>query len=115
MEYGYPLICARWESSSASHIGKLAFDNLKKNFSGLSLSNIPTGTSVKSAIFGSLGKAAAMAIAQTTVSSTKDTADLFKKARQNARITGKILGHLLACGFDFSKYSVSLIGFSLGS
>ena len=40
---------------------------------------------------------------------------LFKKARNNAKLTGKVLGHFLAQNTLFDSQSISLIGFSLGS
>ena len=50
--------------------------------------------------------------AYNTLSATNDA---FMKARTNAKITGKVLGHYLALGNEFQTYSISLIGFSLGS
>ncbi len=41
--------------------------------------------------------------------------ELFKKARNNAKLTGKVLGHFLAQNALFDSQSISLIGFSLGS
>ena len=41
--------------------------------------------------------------------------EVFKLARENARKTGKLLGHFLALNPQFDSYSVSLMGFSLGS
>ena len=56
-----------------------------------------------------------MTVMETVSNTGQETAVMFKKARENARLTGKILGHYLALGLQFDSYSISLIGFSLGS
>jgi hypothetical protein len=54
-------------------------------------------------------------LVETVHTTTSDTMDLFKIARNNAKITGKVLGHFLAQNILFDSQSISLIGFSLGS
>jgi hypothetical protein len=39
---------------------------------------------------------------------------LFKEAKKLAKETGRLLGVALACGWPFTKQTVSLLGFSLG-
>lgn len=56
-----------------------------------------------------------MTVIKTATKTTTDTVSLFKSARENARMSGKLLGHYLSQGLQFDSYSVSLIGFSLGS
>jgi hypothetical protein len=76
-----------------------------------------------SAIFGGMkGLAAGLisvenvkTVIETVQNTGSETATMFKKARENARITGKILGHYLGLGVHFDSFSISLIGFSLGS
>lgn len=111
-----PLIAVCWEASSALDLGSIALDNIK-NMKG----NIKF--SATSAVFGGVSgfakslltidniKTVASAVHKTTVEGSQ----LFKKARENARRSGKILGHYLAHGLNLESYSVSLIGFSLGS
>ena len=52
-------------------------------------------------------------------SSVSDGADTFKAARENAKITGKLLAHFLAMSAEqsplFGDHTFSLMGFSLGS
>jgi len=40
---------------------------------------------------------------------------LFNKAKQNAKLTGKMVGIALALGYPFKLQTISLIGFSLGT
>ena len=42
-------------------------------------------------------------------------ADVFKYAKKNAKMTGKLLAYTLAMLFPFPTQSVSLVGFSLGN
>jgi len=42
-------------------------------------------------------------------------ADVFKYAKKNAKLTGKLLAHSLAIGWPFPTQSVSFVGFSLGN
>lgn len=42
-------------------------------------------------------------------------ADVFKYAKTNAKMTGKLLAYTLAIGYPFPTQSVSLVGFSLGN
>lgn len=73
----------------------------------------------KKSIFGGVSGIAKSLLTVENLKSVKQTFDdgtgLFKKARENAKLTGKILGQFLAHNFHFDSYSVSLIGFSLGS
>jgi hypothetical protein len=63
-------------------------------------------------IFKSIANKDNLMTAIETVSSTKDA---FLQARGNAKLTGKILGHYLSNAEELQTYSISLIGFSLGT
>ena len=55
-----------------------------------------------------------LAVANTTYKTVNDSKDLFAKARQNGKLVGKMLGHLIASTDVFSEHCISMMSFSLG-
>jgi len=102
-----PLFALCWEASSKDSMVKV----LKDGVMGLKIN--------KTAILGGVSGIAKGLLTLDNLMQVKQTFDdgtgLFKKARENAKSSGKILGHFIGRNFHFDSYSISLIGFSLGS
>lgn len=106
-QYNMPLFAVCWEAQSTSDVGKILVDGVKN----LKISKL----SVLGGVSGIVKGLASIDNARTVMNAYSDSKSLFSKARDNAKMTGKVLGHFLACNPMFDSYSVSLIGFSLGS
>lgn len=112
IKHGVPLMAVCWEANSASSIGSVALDGLK---------NLKIGTT-KALLGGAKGLMSELLsvenlkVAYDTVKNTSSaTVDMFKKSRLNAKKTGTVLGHYLSLENNLESYSISLIGFSLGT
>ena len=102
-----PLMAVCWEAQSSSDVGKILVEGVKN----LKISK----TSIFGGVAGIVKGLASVENARTVMGAYQDSKSLFSKARDNAKMTGRILGHFLACNPLFDSYSVSLVGFSLGS
>lgn len=66
-------------------------------------------------VVGSTTQVGAALLASSTLLEHKPISSLFKKAKNNAKVAGKLLACALALRMPFKTQTVSLVGFSLGS
>lgn len=106
---GLPLYQIRWQSSTQDDIHNIVAEKAQENKLNEMASSV---TSFKSLFTAKNVGTLANYVGGVIMDST----DTFKTARNNARITGKLLAHFLSSeGHIFGDHTFSLIGFSLGS
>lgn len=90
-----PLFAVQWQAQSSQHISSIASESISNLRSNLKVNTNMLGVpnfTLKSL----LNVENVKTIVQTVQKGTTDTMELFKKARNNAKLTGKVLGHFLA-------------------
>ena len=106
---GLPCYSINWKASSEENVKEMMKDNAEKT----DLFSVAQGVSKFSDIFTTKNLST---VASYVSSVAKDGVDTFKTARNNAKITGKMVAHFLASkGHIFGDHTISLMGFSLGS
>eukprot|EP00347_Sterkiella_histriomuscorum_P019707 403340596 len=112
-QFGIPLYCLTWESSSADIIKDKAWSNVKTHALDTTVKSLKTPATggFAKALFSGLASVAINTVLQTSY----DSSDLFKEVRNKAKLTGKILGFYLSNSQSLKNYSISLVGFSLGT
>ena len=108
---GLPLYSVRWESKDTTQLENIVQNSAKKN-----LAPVLQNTSKLTDLFNTKNL---KSIGKFIGSSVSDGTETFKAARENAKVTGKLLAHFLALNADqspcFGDHTFSLMGFSLGS
>ena len=108
---GVPLYYVCWQAKNQTELEDIVVNQSKQN-----LGSVMTNTSKLSDLFSmqNLGN-----IGKFIGSSFNQGAATFKNARENAKLTGKLLAHFLGAGREnsplFGDHTFSLLGFSLGS
>lgn len=89
---GLPLYTVRWEAKDSSQLENIALSAAVEN-----LAPVVKNTSSLSDLFSAQNLTSIGKFIGNSISDGKDT---FKAARENAKITGKLLAHFLALGSD---------------
>ena len=106
---GLPCYSINWKASSEENVKEMMKGNAEKT----DLYSVAQGVSSFKDIF-TAQKLSTLASYVSSVA--KDGVETFKTARNNAKVTGKMIAHFLASkGHIFGDQTVSLMGFSLGS
>jgi hypothetical protein len=112
VKHGVPLLAICWEANTATSIGSVALDGLKN----LKIGKTKALLGGTKGIVSELLSIENLKVAYDTVKNTSNaTVEMFKKSRLNAKKTGTVLGHYLNIENNLESYSISLIGFSLGT
>ena len=116
VKHDVPLFAVKWKSNSATAVGSIVMEGLQKlkiNPTSVIAGGLKGG--VQGMAMGLLKSVVSKDNLVTAVQTVSATKDAFLVARDNAKITGKILAHYFALAPEFQTYSLSLIGFSLGT